>query len=467
MNGPRARVLLISPPGVPTRVPLLNVLYLGASLRAAGIDVMALDLAAPFGPSGIEALAQSVKQWRPNIIGVTVCTETALKVYRLMAGLNLNRDVLRVAGGPHATAAPDEVLEYGFDVAVRGEGERTLVELCGSGESGTGIDAIEGISWRDGDGQVHHNQDRQRVIDLDDLPSPVDVLDLTPRDWYLGEKSPEKLVPALFTSRGCPGQCTFCANSIHGRSFRYHSVERVLSEIQTWREHEQTLAFNLCDAAFSVNRRRLLELCRGMESLPFRPAWWCEVRADQLDFEVATAMSMAGCHSLLIGAESGDPAVLERLKKGIGLEAIVKALEVCKQAGIHTEVSFMLGLPDETVGELENTLRFMKEIAPLVGLFRPMGIVMPYPGTELYEQHHDRLGFTDWWLDEDRFGDKNGGDDGTPGCRSFRDLVAMHARIEQSLLDLRVIPYSDSVLDAIQACLTFRREHNLKNLTGN
>jgi hypothetical protein len=70
----------------------------------------------------------------------------------------------------------------------------------------------------------------------------------------------------------------------------------------------------------------------------------------------------------------------------------------CRDAGVHCVVNLMFGWPDETDAELDATIGFLDRAEPITGGFNARGVVVPYPGTEIYERHHERFGFTGWWL---------------------------------------------------------------------
>ena len=117
--------------------------------------------------------------------------------------------------------------------------------------------------------------------------------------------------------------------------------------------------------------------------------------------ELLPAMRRAGLVAVNFGVESGDDQILRAIKKGITTEHVVRALEWAKEEGLSTACNFMLGFPQETPAALDRTLRFMERIAPLVDSFSTMGVLVPFPGTPLYDDYHERFGFTDWWLRED------------------------------------------------------------------
>ena len=111
-------------------------------------------------------------------------------------------------------------------------------------------------------------------------------------------------------------------------------------------------------------------------------------------------MKAAGCGGIDIGMESADPGMLLRIGKGVTVDRVLDVLGWCREIGLHTVVNLMFGWPDETDAELGATLDFMRRAAPLAGGFNARGVLVPYPGTEIYDLHHERFGFTAWWLRE-------------------------------------------------------------------
>src|SRR5262249_2860697 len=132
---------------------------------------------------------------------------------------------------------------------------------------------------------------------------------------------------------------------------------------------------------------------------PFR--WSAITRASMVKPELLRAMRRAGLMHINFGVESGDDAILKAIKKGITTGHVVRALEWAKAEGLRTACNFMLGFPQETPAALERTLRFMERIAPLVDSFSTLGVLVPFPGTPLYDDYHAAHGFTEWWLREE------------------------------------------------------------------
>jgi radical SAM superfamily enzyme YgiQ (UPF0313 family) len=393
-----ARVFLVNPPSPePVQTPLLSFCHLAASLRHAGHEVALLDASAPHAPKDHAAIAARIEAFAPDLVGLHLKTVHIQPAYALAADL-APRWAL-VAGGPHATIVPDEPLAHGARWVIRGEGEEALVELADVIDGKRAAADVAGLSWRER-GMIRHNPARPFLAELDRLAPPLSALELFDPAWY-GAAPGTTVVPAgILSSRGCPQACTFCSNDVTGRRFRYRSAASVVGEIDHLRRHHALVGFSFFDDSFAVGRRRVRELCDAIVAIG-APVWWtCTAHPAHLDREVLADMKRAGCAGVDIGMESADPDMLVRIGKGVTVERVLDVLGWCAELGIHSVVNLMFGWPDETDAELEATIGFIARAAPLAGGFNARGVVVPYPGTELYERHHARFGFTGWWLRE-------------------------------------------------------------------
>jgi len=395
-----ARVFLVNPPSPePVRTPLLSFCHLAASLRAGGHEVALLDASAPHAPHDHVAIAARIAAFAPDLVGLHVKTLHVQPAYALAAAL-ADRYTL-VAGGPHATIVPDEPLARGFRWVIRGEGDDAVVELADVVDGTRAAADVAGLSWIDR-GLVRHNPARAFITALDRLAPPSSALDLFDPAWYdLPATASGALPPAgILSSRGCPSACTFCSNDVTGRKFRYRSAASVAAEIDVLRTRHGVVGFSFFDDSFAVGRRRVFELCGAIADLG-APVWWtCTAHPAHLDRDVLAAMKRAGCGGVDIGMESADPGMLLRIGKGVTVERVLDVLAWCRDADIHAVVNLMFGWPDETDAELDATIAFLDRAAPIAGGFNARGVVVPYPGTEVYDAHHERFGFTGWWIRE-------------------------------------------------------------------
>ena len=449
------RVLLVNPPS-PERLgsPLLGLQYVAAALMASGAEVRVLDAAARGAAPGIHDIVREAESFQPAVIGMGLFTRWVWHAYRLVDELAGRGSWTLVAGGAHATVRPEEALDHGFDVALRGEAEQSMVRLVAALEGRDRLDAIPGVVFRRANRDIVHGPPSTLIDELDALAPPHLAQALFNPSWYGGDGA--SVVPGgILTSRGCPARCTFCANYVTGRAFRYREPREVAREIISWHAGWDMSFFPIWDDAFTVHRPRLLALCDEFARLDFPFSFSAITRANLVTPELLAAMRRAGAVHVNFGVESGDDDVLAAIGKGIRTDQVVRALRWAKELGLSTACNFMLGFPQEDEAALERTLRFMEHIAPLTDTFSTLGVVVPFPGTPIYDDFHAAYGFTNWWLREEysRYS----------APPPIEDRAAFYNYYtDDSNLDLDFFHYSAGLRRLIREGLRFKAEHNLK-----
>jgi anaerobic magnesium-protoporphyrin IX monomethyl ester cyclase len=449
------RVLLINPPS-PEQLgsPLLGLQYVAAALLARGCEVRVIDAAARYFPHDSEWIAKEAESFAPQMIGVSLFTRWVWHAYGLVERLR-GGSWLLVAGGAHTTVRPGETLNRGFDVALIGEAEHGLTRVADWLEGMDDIASIPGAVFRRPDGSIGYGPPSHAVDNLDDLSPPYLAQSLFDPGWY--DPSGRETAPGgILTSRGCPARCTFCSNAVTGRSFRYRSAENVTQEINAWHARCGISYFPCWDDALTAKSSRLMQLCEAIErDVRFPFAFGAITRANLVTRDLLRSMRRAGLVHVNFGVESGDDEILRAIKKGLRTDQVVRALEWAKEEGLITACNFMLGFPQETPVELERTLRFMERIAPLVDAFSTMGVLVPFPGTPIYDDYHQLHGFTDWWLQQEysRYSPPPPTDDTERYYRYY---------IDDANLELDFFHYDHDTRPWIRECLRFKAEHNLK-----
>jgi anaerobic magnesium-protoporphyrin IX monomethyl ester cyclase len=451
------RVLLIHPPS-PEQLgsPLLGLQYVAASLLAHGCEVRVIDAAARYFPHDSDWIVNEAHSFAPQIVGVSLFTRWVWHAYGLVERLR-GGPWLLVSGGAHTTVRPEETLDAGFDIALTGEAELALTRVVDWVKGKDELGSIPGSVFRQTDGSIGYGPPSKFVETLDELPPPYFAQSLFDPRWY--DPSGRQTAPGgILTSRGCPARCTFCANVVTGRSFRHRSAENVTAEINAWHEQCGIDHFPIWDDAFTSNPSRLIELCAAMErDLRFPFSFGAITRANMVTRELLRAMRRAGLVHVNFGVESGDDEILKAIKKGVRTDHVVRALEWAKEEGLTTACNFMLGFPQETPVELERTLRFMERIAPMVDAFSTMGVVVPFPGTPMYEEYHFAYDFTNWWLrpDYSHYTPPPPLEDADRYYRYY---------IDDGNLELGFFRYDIATKLSIRECLRFKAEHNLQRM---
>jgi len=283
--------------------------------------------------------------------------------------------------GPHVTVLPEKSLRDcpEIDFICRKEFDYSVVDYA----KGKPLAEIPGVSYLQADGKVVHNPDAPQLQDLDALPHVTEVYkrDLDVKNYNV----PFLLHPyvALYTTRGCPAQCTFCLwpQTLSGHPWRKRSTEDVAAEMakakQLWPDVKE---FFFDDDTFNIQKARTIELCGKLK--PLGLTWSCTSRVTT-DYETLKAMKEAGCRLLIVGYESGDQQILKNIKKGATVERARQFTKDCHKLGLVVHGDFILGLPGETHETINNTIAFAKELD--VETIQ-VSVAHAYPGTELYDQ---------------------------------------------------------------------------------
>jgi anaerobic magnesium-protoporphyrin IX monomethyl ester cyclase len=349
---------------------------LGAQAMRAGHAVKVFNLSS-FSWRRVEDVVRALDAdvfgmscWTANRRGVAL---VASLIRRIHLGAHI------VIGGPHATPLAPEMLEHhpDIDTVVTGEGDDTFVELLGRLTAGVPLAGLAGTVYRDGPAIVRAPE-RPSIPDIDALASPHDYFS----------------THIVMTSRGCPWQCTFCgAETSWGRGFRGQSVRYVLDSLESALARLPVRMIHIKDDTFTTNKKRVIEICRGIRERKLNFFWSCDTRVDVLSEELLREMRLAGCQRLSLGVESGSAAILKAINKKITVDQIVRSTELAKRYGVEVRYYMMLGNRGETRGTFEETLAFLERAKPHQYLFSCLSI---YPGT-LDFQDAEKAG----WLDRE------------------------------------------------------------------
>ena len=281
--------------------------------------------------------------------------------------------------GPHVSVLPERSLKDSpeIDFVVRKEFDYAVYEFA----HGKPLPEILGISYLQ-NGSVVHTPDRPEVQDLDSLPH---VTEIYRRDLDVTRYNvPFLLYPyvSLYTTRGCPAQCTFCLwpQTLSGHPWRKRSTDDVAREMAKAKDFwPEVREFFFDDDTFNIQKPRTVELCSKLK--PLKLTWSCTSRVTT-DYETLKAMKDAGCRLLIVGYESGDQQILKNIKKGATIERARQFTKDCHKLGLVIHGDFILGLPGETPDTIRNTIAFAKELD--VETIQ-VSVAHAYPGTELYD----------------------------------------------------------------------------------
>jgi len=369
--------------------PPLGLMYLASHLRSKGIEeIKIIDTRIINNPyATVESI---VEKFNPHIVGIsglTVEFGAMQKIARITK--KLNKSILIVAGGPHATAYTHDLLSNEeFDIAVLNEGEETFTELCLNFDNN--YRSIKGIAYRENN-NIIVNPPREFISDLDTLPFPAwDLIDINayakfPSMASLGRRP----YMTLMTSRACPFKCIYCHN-IFGKNFRYRTPANILNEMNELRRNYNITEFEIIDDVFNLNKTRAMEFY-DLVSKHFPHALLSfpnGLRTDMLDEEEIKAMKRAGVIYVAVAIESANERLQKLMKKYLNIKKAAEAIELYEQMGIFTNGFFMIGFPTETKEEILNTINFAVNSKLHTAQFF---IVTPFHGTELVELYKQQI----------------------------------------------------------------------------
>lgn len=335
------------------------------------VDCIALGM-------GDDALEAATAAFEPDVAFM----ETSAPSFSADVATMKRLGVPCIAGGAHATATPYEHLEAGFAAVIRGEYDQVLTEAVELKPHPW----LATADWP----QAEH---APLAENLDAIPYPA--WDQLAMEKYNDPICRGRSVTVLST-RGCPMRCEFCTlEPYHGaRNYRRRNPKAVCDEIDVLidRYHPDEVYFD--DDSITLNRGHVLALCAEMErrnwGLPF-----CCMGNATVDRDVLEAMARAGCRAFKFGVESADPAVLERIPKQMDLDDVRRTAADCRDLGIQTHATFLLGLPGENRDSARRTINYALALGAHTLQF---AIVTPYPGTALYDraQREGWLTKADW-----------------------------------------------------------------------
>lgn len=371
------KILLIRPPrrnawDISLNIPPLGLAYIAAATRASGHQVEILDCYALRW--SWSRFTEEMKLKKVDVIGFSAMTPVWDVVDKAIQICRNSADKI-VIGGPHPTACREQVFQdcAQIDAAVIGEGEESFPALLRWWEEGSlEADRPAGVLFPD----LYYQE--ASVPKIEQILRPA--RDLLPNEKYRYLLSSKKRVGTMITSRGCPFRCSFCDKSVSGSSWRARKASDVVDEMQDMIENFDIGFINIYDDNFLLNRRRVLEICQEILRRSLRVSWKCEGRVDGVDQELLSWMERAGCEMIAFGVESGNEESLQLLRKDISIAQTRKAFALMRKTKIKSLAYMILGVPGETIEDVNNSIRFCDEIGVDYVQFSSLTAM---PGTEI------------------------------------------------------------------------------------
>jgi len=374
------------------RLPPIGLMYVASALEKAGFEVQMFDNYLMNKPIG--EVKQLIARLNPQIVGITCGSATYARCIETVKAIKETLPNCRiVVGGWHASYVPDSLLATPeIDYVVIGEGERAITQLATSITNGNEPAAatIPGVACKR---QGKNIMNPPKFIEnLDEIPYPA--RHLLPLELY--DRTVEflnaKPADIMSISRGCVFNCGFCeTRKLWGNICRAFSPQRVIGEIQDLTIKYGTKGIYFINDNFTLRKKETIELCNQIIQKKLDLEWGCDTRVDLVDQELLEVMRKAGCKTIWFGVESGSQKILQRIGRNTTLEQIEDAFRLCRKNDIQVACSFMLGLPDETIKDMEVSLKFAKKLDPDWCQFN---IFIAYPDSKLYQEMLETKNYT-------------------------------------------------------------------------
>lgn len=321
-----------------------------------------------------------ISEYRPSVVGISVKSQSfAATCMMAKIAKTLDANIKVIIGGPHPTMVSKKVLNCpDIDIAVKGEGEETIVELLDAIALDRNKGHIKGIIYRD-NGEIKETAAREFIKDLDSLSPPYENLQNVLKDY---DRYPIQAFRCIMTARGCPHRCIFCgSHMIWSRQVRCRSAENIIKEIK-YLKSKGVKYFQFVDDSFGPSKSRVKELCNAFIENHLDILWTCEFNVQLVEEDTISLMKKAGCNALKIGIESGDDEILKKIQKDITVAQVRSACRIIKKYDLQLQTCFLFGFPWDTEATMNNSVSLIKEINSDIIVY---SIFTPHPGTAAFE----------------------------------------------------------------------------------
>ena len=377
------------------RKPPLDLMMISGYLKKEGFDNTLIDANA--SRRTIEDVKETIKKGSPDIVFFSTSTCTIYKdLLVAKAAKEINPSTVTVAIGTHVMALPEDTFkesEYLDVIVYSNEWEHVSLNIARNIHN---LESAKGIFYRKSSGEIVKTDYQPPISNLDDLGFPSH--DKLEKELYKDPTSKRVPKTMVMGQKACINNCSFCCQpAFFGAPvLRKRSVGHFLEELK-WVQQIGFKEVMFNDATLTADMKWASALFEGMIRNNIDLTWNCSTRADRVNTEMLELMKKAGCHTIALGMESVDPAVLKNIRKNISSEQIRDAVSMIKNHGMDTIVFCVVGFPGETRESIKKTTSFL---TTLDTTFITLGIAVPVPGTDFYKyvEENNYLSTKDWKL---------------------------------------------------------------------
>lgn len=398
----------------------LGILYVAAAIKAKGGDEVeiydARQSAKINREKGLFTLGDNwdevekrIYKAKPDIVGISNLSFAQMRnVYRIAKiAKNIDKNTLVAVGGQHPSVCPEDPLsDNNIDIVIKGEGEEIFPRLLEMLKAGESVEGLTGVINRGNFNEFKKSPSQNYILDLDKLPFPAYQLYDIERHFYLQNNGFSSRVRrrgkrpmSIITSRGCPFSCIFClGHGVMGKQWRVHSVDYVMRHIDFLVKELKVDLIHFEDDNINFNCERFGNLLDRLRNLEHKIYWDTPngVRADRLDKSIIIKAKESRCDYLILGVESGDQEILDKIiHKSLKLSVVKNASKLCKLLNLRLFAFFIIGFPGEKIANMKKTIDFALNLFWKYGVIPAVFWASPYKGTKLYETCSKKGYFTE------------------------------------------------------------------------
>lgn len=358
--------------------PPLGILYVSGFLEERGIEHSVFDTTFSTKSQFYEYILTE----KPDFLAIYInlmTKQNVLEIIKFVKESSALSHTKIILGGPDVRYNTENLLNFGADVLVIGEGEETFFEII----SQKPIHEIEGVAYKNTEEKIITNPERSLKKNIDELPVPNrKKIDLN-QYLEIWKKYHHASSLTVSTMRGCPYTCRWCSRAVYGLSYRRRSPEKVVEEIIELQKAYQFDHIWFVDDVFTISHKWLEKFVEVLDRQSVSVSYECITRADRMNEEVIGLLKKSGCFRVWIGAESGSQRVIDLMDRRVKVSQVQEMINLSQKAGIEAGTFIMLGYPNETEKDIKETLIHLKKSNP-----KHFTITITYPikGTELYEE---------------------------------------------------------------------------------
>jgi anaerobic magnesium-protoporphyrin IX monomethyl ester cyclase len=231
------------------------------------------------------------------------------------------------------------------------------------------------------------------IDDLDRLPFP-DWSPFNPQEFSIGYDFWQFPTALIQASRGCTLKCGYCPYTLLDNTVRFRDPEAVVDEIRYGVRRWGFRSFKFRDPLFGLSRTRVYKLAESIGRLPRKIQFSIETRTELMPPEMLRMLKRVGLTSVTVGIETPDTNRLQRYGRStLSEDRQAEFIKVCRKLGIRTVAGFIVGWPDDTDDSISRVELYARRLNPT---FANFNVITPYPGTDFYAEHRDRIAEKDY-----------------------------------------------------------------------